>query len=346
MTPPVSRHLVETAVKRPALLLWGVLLVSTGFAIYFSGILFSVLRLLFQLGPDVARWNAYIVWYSGVPVTFGVLLGAIDLFFLFPMKRHHPRWVEGVEGGTLPTRQVTVALTAYNDEESIGRAVADFRDHPLVQRVIVVSNNSRDRTMAVAKESGAIVFNETAPGYGQCVFRCLTEALRFPDAEIVVLCEGDCTFRALDLDKFLDYLPHAELVNGTRIVEQLRAYDTQLSTFMYYGNFFVGKLLEAKHLGRGTFTDVGTTYKALRRRPLQRLLPHLRPASVNLEFNAHFLDTALQLGLIALECPVTFHPRVGVSKGGNVNNLRALKVGVNMIVGLAFGWKGKPTLER
>jgi hypothetical protein len=66
-------------------------------------------------------------------------------------------------------------------------------------------------------------------------------------------------------------------------VESLRQYVTQLSTFMYYGNIFVGKLLEAKHLGRSTITDVGTTYKLCRRESLLDLLPALDPA-VNLEF--------------------------------------------------------------
>jgi len=51
----------------------------------------------------------------------------------------------------------------------------------------------------------------------------------------------------------------------SRTVERLRAQVTQLSTFMYYGNLFVGKLLEAKHLGCSTITDVGTTYKLCRR---------------------------------------------------------------------------------
>ena len=107
---------------------------------------------------------------------------------------------------------------------------------------------------------------------------------------------------------------------------------------MFYGNFFAGKLLEAKHLGKGTFTDVGTTYKLCRKSALHELLPRLNPA-VNLEFNAHFLDTALTANLEVVECPITFHQRVGVSKGGNVNNRRALFVGVRMIVGFVFGWK-------
>ena len=107
---------------------------------------------------------------------------------------------------------------------------------------------------------------------------------------------------------------------------------------MYYGNVFVGKLLEAKHLGRSTITDVGTTYKLCRRAALLELLPKLDPA-INLEFNAHFLDVALQQGIMLVECPITFHQRVGVSKGGNINNLRGLTVGLRMIWGIVFGWK-------
>jgi hypothetical protein len=83
-----------------------------------------------------------------------------------------------------------------------------------------------------ARAAGAVVHNEVKKGYGACVYRCLREAVKYDDTELIVLCEGDMTFRAADLAKFLAYLPHAEIVNGTRIVEQLRAYDTQLSTFM------------------------------------------------------------------------------------------------------------------
>jgi hypothetical protein len=145
------------------------------------------------------------------------------------------------------------------------------------------------------------------------------------------------TFRAFDIEKFLAYSAHADVVNGTRIVEQLREQRTQLSTFMYYGNFAVGKLLEMKHLGKGTFTDVGTTYKLIRTAALQRILPTLNP-EVNLEFNAHFLDTVLGNSVSMVECPITFHARVGESKGGNIDNRRATKVGLAMIKGIVTGW--------
>jgi glycosyltransferase involved in cell wall biosynthesis len=221
---------------------------------------------------------------------------------------------------------------------SIGPAVLDFLCRPEVRRVIVIDNNSRDGTADAARVAGAQVIHETRQGYGRCVFRALEEASSHPDTELTVLCEGDMTFRAYDIPKLLAYAPHADIVNGTRIVEQLREGNTQLTTFMYFGNFFAGKLLEAKHIGRGTFTDLGATYKLCRNTALRRLLPLLNP-SINLEFNAHFLDTALANDFSIVECPVTFHGRVGVSKGGNVSNIRALQVGLRMIWGIVIGWK-------
>ncbi len=324
----------DQAERRPArLLLYGILLIAFGFVLYMLGVVMSVPRYLVGNPEWLLRFNEWIVWYSGMPVAFGSALCALDLFVLLARKRSSRT---GVRNDALPSRQVVVALTAYDDEDSIEEAVRDFLGHPLVAQVIVVSNNSRDRTLERAAGAGAVAIDEPVQGYGRCVYRCFQEAIAQGQA-LIVLCEGDRTFRADDLEKFLAYAPHADIVNGTRTVERLRARVTQLSTFMYYGNLFVGKLLEAKHVGRATITDVGTTYKLCRREALVRLLPFL-DASVNLEFNAHFLDRAIEHGCDIVECPITFHPRVGVSKGGNVDNGRALRVGLRMILGIVFGW--------
>lgn len=317
------------------LMFWSLPFIVAGTVSYLFGVLIAVPRWALTDALWMRQLNEHIVWYSGVPMFIGLVMTLLDFFVLLPDKRQRL----GVINQPLPAdAKVTVTLTAYNDEPSIAQAVADFLAHPRVARVIVVDNNSKDGTAEAARRAGAIVVSETAPGYGQCVTRCLKEGARFDDTPAVVLCEGDCTFRAADIDKLLAYAPHATIVGGTRIAEQLREYSTQLSTFMYYGNFVVGKLLEAKHLGRGTFTDVGTTYKLLRRDAIERLLAVTTPR-VNLEFNCHFLDRALAAGERIVECPITFYARVGISKGGNVSDRRAFKVGIGMIWGLYTNWR-------
>jgi hypothetical protein len=323
-----------TGIRRVPLLLYGILSFCIGIGMYGIGIMMVFPRYLLGLNDVLLPLNEWIVWHSGMPVMLGFVLAAADLFILFPARRSSME----VRHDPIPQRQVTVALTAYNDELSIVAAVEDFLAHPLVRDVIVVSNNSSDATLERARACGAIAFNEPVQGYGRCVYRCLQEAIALDQTGLIVLCEGDRTFRAYDLDKFLAYAPHGDIVNGTRTVERLRQYASQLSTFMFYGNLFVGKLLEAKHLGRSTITDVGTTYKLCRAEALRRLLPMLDP-SINLEFNAHLLDRALGAGFLVVECPITFHARVGVSKGGNTDNLRALMVGCKMMLGIVLDWK-------
>jgi len=314
-------------------MLYGLILVMAALVLFTLRIVWNSLFFFARPGLIGAPDGSFL-YYCGIPVLTGVLLIYIDLRFLLPKKRAH----QGVHSDPVQNKLLTAVLTAFNDELAIGLAVADFIAHPLVKRVLVIDNNSVDDTRSVAEKAGATVICEKRAGYGNCVYRAFEEALKFSDTEMVLLCEGDRTFRAADIEKFLAYVPHAEIVNGTRIVEQLRERDTQLSTFIYYGNFVVGKLLELKHIGRGTFTDVGTTYKLCRTSALEKLLPHL-DRKINLEFNAHFLDTALELGIRIVECPITFFARMGLSKGGNINNSRALKTGLRMIVGMLVSWR-------
>lgn len=311
--------------------MYGAILIALALLVYVVGVVLAPILRVAGADQDPSRW---LLWSSGLPLVIGALLVVIDVAALAP-RRRSGRTIMDVP---IDASRVTVVLTAYNDEASIGAAVDDFRAHPMTERVIVVDNNSRDGTARVAAEHGAIVHVEEKPGYGRCVYRCLQEGATWDDTEVVVLCEGDMTFRAADLPKFAAYMRHADVVNGTRIVEQLREPATQLTSFMFYGNFVAGKLLEIKHLGKGTTSDVGTTYKACRSAFLREHLDMFDP-SVNLEFNAHFMDRLLASEFRLVEVPITFHPRVGVSKGGNTSNWRALKVGTRMLLGIVLGWR-------
>jgi hypothetical protein len=318
--------------------MWGFFVVVVATSLYLIGVVMAAVQRVLGMDQVVSR---QLVWVSGAPLLVGVAMVAFDALRLAPKRRDG----RDLADDPLDDVHVTVVLTAYNDAESIGQAVDDFAAHPLVRRVLVVDNNSSDETSAVARDHGAVVHREMQPGYGRCVYRALTEASAYEDTHLTVLCEGDMTFRARDLDKFVAYSPHADVVNGTRVVEQLRSTSTQLTSFMFYGNFAVAKVLELKHLGKGTISDVGTTYKMCRSHVLRERLTMFDP-SVNLEFNAHFLDRVLGSDLRLVEVPITFYPRVGESKGGNTSNRRATMVGLRMLLGVATGWRTKePTRE-
>ena len=315
--------------------LYGQAILTIGILLNAFGILINIPRRLFLSSFFSFELNKDIIWYSGFPIVLGLILISLDLIFNVNEIRKNKR----VLFKSVENELVTVVLTAYNDELSIGDSVKDFLSHPRVKRVIVISNNSTDRTLEVAQLEGAVAFNEKKQGYGACVYRALSEGVNFDDTSLTVLCEGDMTFRAIDIEKLLAYIPHADIVVGTRIVEQLQDSGTQITLFVHYGNFFVGKLLEMKHLGMVSLTDVGTTYKICRNEILKKLLPKLDP-SVNLEFNPYFLDKALSGGARIVECPITFYKRVGKSKGGNASNFIAYKLGMRMIYGILFNWKG------
>jgi glycosyltransferase involved in cell wall biosynthesis len=131
----------------------------------------------------------------------GLGLGLCDLLFLFRIKRRHSR----VRVDEIGNRGLTVVLTAYNDEESIGSAVSDFLSHPLVFRVIVVSNNSVDATFERAVAAARSPSTRRLLGTG--VACCLSEAVNYEDTDLIALCEGDRTFRAFDIDKLVAFAP-------------------------------------------------------------------------------------------------------------------------------------------
>lgn len=318
--------------KSTPLSMFGALFVVLGVATYLAGAALGLVRALLFHNFIAREVVDFPIWYSALPIVIGLFLFALELRVVSRKRRGRIFVFD-----KLKNNRVTVALTAYNDELSIAASVKDFMSNPAVERVIVISNNSTDSTIENAKAAGAIVVNEPEQGYGACVRRAIREASSYEDTEIVAICEGDMTFRAYDLDKMIPYLRHADIVNGTRIVEALQKSHTQITLFMHYGNLAVAKLLELKYFGDATLTDVGTTYKILRRERALELLERL-DLKVNLEFNPYLMEQAISGGLRFVEVPITFHPRVGESKGGNISNKVAINVGTRMIKGILFGW--------
>ena len=143
-------------------------------------------------------------------------------------------------------KNVCVVLTAYDDEEAIGDAVKEFISQRNVIDVIVVDNNSKDKTAFNASNAGAKVVRETNQGYGFACIRGLVEAIDKNDAEIVVLAEGDMTFRGRDMWKLLPFLDDADLVVGSRTHMAYTDSDSQMDWFYIWGNIFLAKMLELR----------------------------------------------------------------------------------------------------
>ncbi len=259
------------------------------------------------------------------------LLGTLasGLFVFVVLFIFHRFLVPARDFSYIPLHQarVHVGLTAYNDEACIGQAVADFKACPLVDRVIVVENNSKDKTFEAAAAAGADeVFTEMIPGYGSCCMRTMHEAAK--DADVVILCEGDMTFSGQDVKKFLAYLENCDLVLGTRTTQELRETKTQLDWLINPANQVVAKLIQTRFWGT-RLTDVGCTYRAMRVDSYHRLKDHLSVQGNH--FSPHMFIEALKLRMRVIEVPVVFRNRVGLSKGVGSNKVKAAKVAMAML---------------
>jgi glycosyltransferase involved in cell wall biosynthesis len=231
-------------------------------------------------------------------------------------------------------KKICVVLTAYNDEEPIGSAVLEFFKQKNVVDVIVIDNNCKDDTRGVAFAAGANVVPEYNQGYGYSCMRGLREALECASAEIVVLAEGDMTFRGRDIWKLLPFLDDADMVVGSRTHQALIDEDTQMDWFYLWGNLLIAKLLQfrylnLKFLGQSRFTDVGCTMRAINRDALIKIIDDLNVGGNH--FSPHMMKVALKKDLKVVEVPITFRKRVGVSKGAGGSKWVGFKIGLNMI---------------
>jgi glycosyltransferase involved in cell wall biosynthesis len=239
-----------------------------------------------------------------------------------------------VHSSLVPPRRVCVALTAYNDEAAISQAVKDFLSQDNVVKVVVVDNNSCDGTVTEAMRAGATVVREREQGYGFACMRSLREALQCNDVDIVVLAEGDMTFRGRDIQKLLPYLDDVDMVIGSRTHMALVDPDSAMDWFYLWGNLFLAKILQLrffnlKFLGKVRFTDVGCTMRAIRKRSLAQIIDKLEVGDHH--FSPHMTIVALKHGLRVVEIPLTFRRRVGASRGAGGNKKLAIKVGLTML---------------
>jgi glycosyltransferase involved in cell wall biosynthesis len=220
-------------------------------------------------------------------------------------------------------KTVAIVFPAYNEEDNIAEAVADFRAVDLVDEVIVVNNNSRDKTAERAAAAGARVVLETTQGYGAA----LTRGLREAQSDFIILSEPDGTFVGRDVIKLLSYAEDFDMVCGTRTTRELLWEQANMGWFLRVGNIVVAKMIEWLFNGP-SFSDCGCTFRLINRAGRDKILPLLTVKA------SHFLPEmvilSLRAGLRVIEVPVNYRGRVGTSKiTGTFKG--AFKTGMRMI---------------
>jgi glycosyltransferase involved in cell wall biosynthesis len=220
-------------------------------------------------------------------------------------------------------KTVSVVFPAYNEEEGIAHAVRTFGALEPVDEVVVIDNNSRDRTAELAAAAGGRVIREDRQGYGFALRRGLAEAT----GDLIVMAEPDGTFVAEDIYKLLAYSGDAQLVLGTRTTRELIWEQANMGLFLRWGNWLVAKLLEVLY-DTPSLTDCGCTLRLVHRDALERFRERLTVGS------SHFLPEMVILARLSdvtmLEIPVTYRQRKGDSKiTGSFRT--TLSVGTNMV---------------
>src|SRR5215510_11567015 len=168
------------------------------------------------------------------------------------------------------SRTVSIVLPAYNEERYIRPAVEDFFIDGIVDEVVVVDNNSRDRTAEEAMTTRARVVREALQGYGHALRRGLCEAT----GDLVIMAEPDGTFVGRDVLKLLAYSEDFDMVCGTRTTRELIWAQANMGWFLRVGNWLVAKMIQVLYSGP-SLSDCGCTLRLTHRVGLARFIDDL-----------------------------------------------------------------------
>ena len=237
--------------------------------------------------------------------------------------------------------KICIIIPTYNEELSIEKVVKDFINQKHVEHVIVVDNNSSDRTVEIAKASNAKVITKNEnKGYSHSLVLGLKEAIK-TDANIIGTVEADGTFNAYDLEKIIPYLDNCDMVIGTRQNQVITEKGNQNSGFFVWANFILAKLIQMKyvsleHMGIVNLTDVGCVYRIMKRESLEKIVDKLTHSGTDkpiggVGIGLYFTMQCIENDQKIIEIPVTFKKRIGKSKISGVSTSKTIRVGLNFL---------------
>ena len=184
--------------------------------------------------------------------------------------------------------RIAVLLPCYNEEAAIAQTIAGFRAALPNATIYVYDNNSKDRTVEVARAAGAVVRSERMQGKGNVVRRMFADV----DSDIYVMADGDATYDAEAAPQLVRRLidEQLDMVVGSRVTQHDAAYRR--------GHVMGNKLLTgmlAKLFGR-SFTDILSGYRVFSRRFVKSFPVLSGGFEIETEISVHALELRMPVG--------------------------------------------------
>src|SRR5438105_12588495 len=192
---------------------------------------------------------------------------------------------------TTPALRIAVLVPCFNEEAAVATVVSDFHNALPTAEIVVYDNNSRDRTIAVARAAGAQVRREGRQGKGHVVRRMFADV----DADVYVLVDGDATYDAPSAPRMIDALvnDHLDMVVGFRVDQSVAAYRPGHRT----GNWMLTSFLSAV-FGQA-FKDILSGYRVFSRRFVKSFPVLSDGFEIETELSVHALELALPVAEVA-----------------------------------------------
>tara|TARA_B110000091_G_scaffold37880_1_gene40751 strand:+ start:37 stop:735 length:699 start_codon:yes stop_codon:yes gene_type:complete len=217
---------------------------------------------------------------------------------------------------------IKVIIPAYNEEASIGHVIKAIPN--IVSEVIVISNNSTDNTINVAKNAGATVLTENNKGYGYACLKGIDYVSKqATKPNIIVFLDGDFSDYPEGLSKLIAPIinKNIDFVIGARVSE-FREQGSMTSP-QIFGNWLATSLMSL--FFNSKFTDLGP-FRAIKYHKLLALKMEDKTYGWTVEMQLK----ALKNNYSYLEIPVKYKNRIGVSKvSGTIKG--AIFAGVNIL---------------
>lgn len=200
--------------------------------------------------------------------------------------------------------RIAVLLPCYNEEAAIVQTIAGFRAALPDAAIYVYDNNSRDRTIEIARAAGAIVRSERMQGKGHVVRRMFADI----DADIYVMADGDATYDAASAPRLIARLAQEQLdmVVGSRVGEAVESYRRGHRL----GNRMLTGML-ARLFGR-SFSDILSGYRVFSRRFVKTFPVLSEGFEIETEISVHALE--LKMPVAEIETPYFARPEGSESK--------------------------------